>query len=192
MLHLQYADKNRQIFCPALDNSFNQWDAHGSYQSGGTLEKGAGKAADSSQSEVFSCPESGGKLVWDGQVAPRYAGYGYNYLLSFANINFFPPNYRWVKTTHIRRPAQTVMLADAGFINNGAVGPTSFLCNPKSRQGGYADFRHAEKCIAAFTDGHVEQREKLWPAPGVPEALSERLGYLSEDDEAYDPFYRKK
>lgn len=192
MLHMQYAENYDDTFCPAWDDSYNQWDVHGSYRSGGLLAKGVGSVAAGNESGIFACPESALKLIRTDRSAPQFAGYGYNYLLSFSNVKAMPPNWRWVRTPKLRNPARVVMLADAGYpvMYNKvpAVAPTSFLYNTSSGQGGYADFRHAGSCIAVFADGHVERRTEIWEAPKMHNAFAERLGYLSEDDEAYDPF----
>ncbi len=192
MLHLQYADNNYDIFCPAWDNAYNQWDVHGDYQSAGILAKGVGSIASGSESEVFACPESSRKLIQTGNGAPQFAGYGYNYLLSFRSVKSRPPDWRWVHVGKVKKPARVVMLADAGYpvMYNKvpSAAPTSFLYNTSSGQGGYADFRHAGSCVAVFVDGHAEKRTEIWEAQKMRRNFKDRLGYLSEDDEAYEPF----
>ena len=190
MLHMAYADAYNGFFCPAYDAKFNQWDVAGNNRDEGILAVTLGMAG-ASDSKVYSCPQAENTLSF--RYSPRYGGYGYNYLLSFANVNNYPPAYRLVKVSGVRNPAQTAVLADAAYMENTTrVGSTSFLYNPSSGRGGYADFRHNGNVSAVFVDGHTESRHEFHPASGVPEAFDRRLGYLSGDDEFYDPFYVKE
>lgn len=189
MLHMAYADAFNGFFCPAFDLKFNQWDVAGNNKDEGILATALGVNG-ASDSKVYSCPQAENTLSF--RYSPKYGGYGYNYLLSFAGAKSYPPAYRWVKVANVRKPSATIVLADAAYMENvNRPGSTSFLYNPASGMGGYADFRHNGNVSAVFVDGHSESRREFYPAPGVPEAFRKRLGYLSEDDELYDPFYVK-
>ena len=98
--HLLYADANGGLFCPAWDTEKKQWDASADYRSAGILAQSI-SAADRGSGEIFACPETKFKLTQKKSYAPQYAGYGYNYLLSFANVNARPPNYRFVSTAKV-------------------------------------------------------------------------------------------
>lgn len=188
LMHLQYADNNEGIFCPAWDETFCQWDSASNYKEGGFLSRSVHEAGDANNTEVFSCPAAQKKFR-KKEYAPKFSGYGYNYMLSFASHRDFPPAFRFVKTVKVNRPGKVVIAADAGVMwSADEVGPTSFLNQPSSGTGGYADFRHQELANAVFVDGHCESRE-MKKSGGQNE---KSLGYLSEDDSAYDPFFRKK
>ncbi len=188
--HFLYANRNGGRFCPAYDDHFNQWDSSGNYKKGGILAEFFGEEANANASVVFACPEAQ-NVFWKKQkFAPRYHGYGYNYLLSFASQSDMPPRYRSVKIGQIDNPCRVVMLADAAcFMDAETPGPTSFLYNTTSKRGGYADFRHGGAAAAFYVDGHAAtQREKHHPPS---EKFSDRIGYLSDGDEAYIPFSRR-
>ena len=186
IMHLQYADGNRGIFCPAWDETFCQWDSDSNYKDGGFLSRSVRDAGSANEVKVFSCPEAEKKFNKQ-KYAPEYAGFGYNYLLSFASHRDGPPKYRWVGVTKVKRPGKVVVSADAGVMwSADEVGPTSFLNAPSSGTGGYVDFRHSETANAVFVDGHGESRV-MKKSGGQNE---ESLGYLSADDSAYDPFFK--
>ena len=187
LMHLQYADSNQGLFCPAWDETFCQWDSDSNYEEGGFLSRSVREAGDANNTELFSCP-SAKKKFREQKYAPKFAGYGYNYMLSFASHRDFPPKFRWVSPAKVSRPGRVVIAADAAVMwSADEVGPTSFLNQPSSGTGGYADFRHNDMANAVFVDGHCEARE-MQKSGGQNE---ESLGYLSEDDSAYDPFFRK-
>ncbi|MBP5530649.1 MAG: prepilin-type N-terminal cleavage/methylation domain-containing protein [Lentisphaeria bacterium] len=192
-MHLEYADNCRGVFCIAYDQRFNQWDAGYRYKGTGILAKGV-RGASAMSEKVFDCPEAGNVLEVDRSRSARFAGFGYNYLLSFADVGRYPPEYRPVKAGTIREPSQLVVVADAAcFSMSGGELPaaTAFLYNTTSNQGGYADFRHGGSCNAAFADGHAESRSEFFERPPDGAGFRERLGYLSKDDRAYDPFFEE-
>ena len=186
MLHLMYTENYNDIFCPAWDTDFNQWDSSGDYKKGGTLSIALREVADANKTEVFSCPEAQTSLTFNKDWTPRFAGYGYNYLLSFASSRDFPPNYRPVSLGKVRRPSAVIIAADAAcYLSAKSLGPTSFTNPPSSGTGGYADFRHDGRAIAVYVDGHAASNGTIFPAKDG----EERLGYLTKDDSAYDPFF---
>ncbi len=189
MLHLMYTDDNGGYFCPAWDDNFNQWDTSGDYRDGGILAKSV-RTADANKTEIFSCPEASAQFFKDNPWQPRFAGYGYNYLLSFASHKDYPPNYRLVRKGRIRRPSSVILAADAVcFYDAKTLGITSFLNAPSSGIGGYADFRHDERAVASYVDGHAAAVSTIHPA--VSGEFEGRVGYIGSDDSAYDPYYRK-
>ena len=192
MLHLLYTDAADGVFCPAWDMAYNQWDASGDYRAEGTLSKVV-PIASASDSEVYSCPEGKISLYRQGvKYAPKFAGYGYNYLLSFASGKDAPPNFRPVRRTEIARPSRTCLLADAAALlslsGGTQAGPSSFLMPPSSGRGGYADFRHAGQAVLVYVDGHMATQEKIFRSPSLPAEYADRMGYLSGDDSAYAPY----
>lgn len=188
--HLQYADLNGGIFCPAWDNNSRQWDSSADYRSAGILGQSL-PSANAGDTEIFSCPETKFKLSQKKSYAPQYAGYGYNYMLSFANVNARPPNYRFVNPAGITAPSRVVIVADAAYLlSRTEAGPTSYLYNTSSGRGGFADFRHPGGAVAAYVDGHVAVNSAFTPSRSAPEDFKDRIGYLSEDDSAYDPFFK--
>ena len=189
-MHLIYADNCDGVFCVAWDRKLNQWDAGYLYKGPGILAKGI-KGASASSEKVFSCPESGAALRLERNETARFAGFGYNYLLSFRTVNDRPPNYRPVKAGTVRRPAQLAVVADAACISGGRPAATAFLFNTTSGQGGYADFRHGGNCNAGFADGHTGSQSDFTERPADGGVERERLGYLSKDDRAYDPAFEK-
>ena len=185
-MHLMYADNCRGVFCIAWDRKLNQWDAGYLYKGPGILARGV-KGASSAAEKVFSCPEAENMLDINSGRTARFAGFGYNYLLSFADVDARPPNYRPVKAGSLRRPSRVCVIADAACFSDGRPAATAFLFDPASERGGYADFRHAGVCNAGFADGHAESRGELFARPADGLGETERLGYLSKDGEAYDP-----
>lgn len=190
MAHLLYTQISDGYFCVAWDERFRQWDTAADYRSPGILSE-AIAAANSNANEVFECPEARSSLtVRKGAWSPNFAGYGYNYLLSFANPKCYPPNYRGVRENAVKNPARVVVAADSAcFLSGGEkLSPTSFLYNPSSGMGGYADFRHHGNAVAAYADGHAESCRRIAKRKNASGENANRAGYLSEDDSAYSPF----
>ena len=190
-LHQLYADNCNGVFCIAWDRKLNQWDAGYLYKGPGILARGV-KGASSASEKVFSCPDAESALLVNRSWTAQYAGFGYNYLLSFRTANDRPPNYRPVKAGTVANPSRLCVVADAACFSGGGddrPAPTAFLFNTTSGQGGYADFRHAGRCNAAFADGHAGSRSDFTPRPADGQGYADRLGYLSKDDRAYDPAF---
>jgi len=192
-MHLMYADNCDGVFCLAYDRKLNQWDAGYMYKGPGILAKGV-KGASSAAEKVFDCSEAESMLEVNRNWSARFAGFGYNYLLSFADVNHRPPRYRPIKAGTIRGPSRLVVVADAACFSAGGgelPAATAFLFNTMSNQGGYADFRHDGSCNAGFADGHAESQSEFFERQPDGEGFRDRLGYLSEDDRAYDPFFEE-
>ena len=188
-LHLLYADNSDGVFCVAWDRKLNQWDAGYLYKGPGILAKGV-KGASATSERIFRCPDSGSALLLEHRETAQFAGFGYNYLLSFRNIDARPPNYRPVKVGTVANPSRLCVVADAGYFSGGRPAATAFLYNTTSGRGGYADFRHNGSCNTGLADGHAAVQEEITERPGDGSGYLDRLGYLSRDDRAYDPQFR--
>ena len=192
-MHLAYADNCRGVFCIAWDKKLNQWDAGYLYKGPGILAKGV-RGASSTSEQVFSCPDLTTALQVNRNWTARFAGFGYNYLLSFRSVNDAPPKYRPIKAGMIRMPSRLCVIADAACFSGGGdvlPAPTAFLYNTASGQGGYADFRHGGSCNVGFADGHAASQSEFTPRPADGNGHRDRLGYLSDDDRAYDPEFEE-
>jgi len=189
-LHLLYADNCRGVFCVAWDKKLNQWDAGYLYKGPGILARGV-RGASAVAEKVFCCPDANTALLINRSWTARYAGYGYNYLLSFRTADDRPPNYRPVKIGTVNNPSGLCVVAEAACFSGGEAAATAFLYNTTSGKGGYADFRHGGNCNTAFADGHAEAVSDFIPRPRDGEGYEERLGYLSRDDRAYAPDFEE-
>jgi len=188
-MHLLYADFNHGVFCIAWDKKLNQWDTGYLYKKPGILASGV-PGATATTARIFNCPDSASSLLVNRSWTAQFAGYGYNYLLSFRTVGAMPPDYRPVKVGALRNPARLSVVADAAVFAAGTgsrPAPTAFLYNTSSNQGGYADFRHRGRCGVGFADGHAASQEDFTERPADGNGYMDRLGYLSRDDSAYDP-----
>jgi prepilin-type N-terminal cleavage/methylation domain-containing protein/prepilin-type processing-associated H-X9-DG protein len=192
LMHLFYADTNGGFFCPAWDSSFDSWESSANHRGPGILARSVPDSSAAS-GRVFECPEAKSSLYTNLAWTACYAGYGMNYLLSFADSSAQPPNYRPCRITQIRNPSKLVLLSDTACFLAGSDGrpsPTAFLYNPSSGKGGYSDFRHSGVCAVSFVDGHVQSWMGFTPRPPDSSGWEERVGYLAPDDDMYDPFLK--
>ena len=187
-LHLLYADNSDGVFCVAWDSKGNQWDASKKYKGPGILANGV-KGASATSERIFRCPDSGSALLLNLRETAQFAGFGYNYLLSFRNVDAYPPNYRPVKVGAVPNPSRLCVVADAGYFSGNRPAATAFLYNTTSGRGGYADFRHNGSCNTGLADGHAATQDEIAERPADGSGYTDRLGYLSRDDRAYDPEY---
>ena len=189
-MHLLYVDLNGGVFCLSWTMNrgrISQWDA-GYRNTPGILASGL-PSGDANREKVFSCPSADSALFFNRDWTAQFAGYGYNDLLSF-RPGEAPPLYRTVKLASLKHPSRLCVVAEAACFLGGTDGrpaPTAFLYNTTSGRGGYADFRHLGSCNAAFADGHAAQVKEIVRRAPDGEGHRDRLGYLSEDDSAYDP-----
>jgi len=197
-MHLLYADNCRGVFCIARDVKLNQWESSADHKGPGILARGVRRASGATE-QVFNCPDADNMLQIDLGWTARFSGFGYNILLSFRSYNDLcslspkKQTFRPVKTGSVYRPSQICVVADAAAFSgyDGTPIPTAFLYNPASREGGYADFRHNGSCNVSFADGHAESQSEFFERPADSSGFKERLGYLSQDDRAYDPFFEE-
>ena len=188
-MHLTYADFHHGTFCIAWDRKLNQWDAGYLYKKPGILASGV-PGATATAARIFECPAAATTLKLNRSWTAQFSGFGYNYLLSFRSPDDYPPYYRPVKTGMIRRPSLLCVIGDAACFSGGTdntPAPTAFLYNTTSGKGGYADFRHRGSCNTGFADGHAAAQDEFFERPADNAGYSDRLGYLSRDDRAYDP-----
>lgn len=190
LMHRIYADAFRGYFCPAYTLDDGQWDADWSGKAGGILSRGVA-CADASKVKTFECPDARAKLNYFPGETPDYAGYGYNYLLSRKSVNDYSVTGRKLKYASVRYPSLCSLVADSAYFRSeNILAPTSFLYPTSSGYGGYADFRHGKQTAnVAFVDGHVSPQNQCYPRQNDGNEYKDRIGYLSEDDKAYDPFY---
>ena len=197
-MHQNYADNCRGVFCIAWDSKLNQWDSSANHRGPGILARGV-RGASAAAEQVFNCPDSGSMLQINTGWTARFAGFGYNILLSFRSYGDFcslsprKQTYRPVKTGSVRRPSLLCVIADAAVFSgvDGTPIATAFLYNTASGQGGYADFRHGGSCNVGFADGHAASQSEFTPRPADGNGHRDRLGYLSDDDRAYDPEFEE-
>ena len=193
-MHQNYADNCRGIFCIAWDSKLNQWDSSANHREPGILARGV-RGASAMSEQIFSCPDANTALQINLNWTARFAGFGYNILLSFRSYNDFASlsprkqTYRPVKTGAVRHPSRVSVIADAAVFSGSDGTPiaTAFLYNTASGQGGYADFRHGGSCNVGYADGHAASQSEFTPRPADGREHKDRLGYLSDDDRAYDP-----
>ena len=189
-MHLLYVDASGGFFCPAWDASLDSWESSANHRAPGILarlvpDSGADKG------RVFECPSAKSSLYTNLAWTARFAGYGMNYQLSFADPSAQPPNYRPCRISQIRTPSRLVLLSDAACFLAGSDGrpsPTAVLYNPTSGKGGYSDFRHSGMCVVSFADGHAASWTDFTPRPADSSGWEKRVGYLAPDDAMYDPF----
>ena len=192
MMHMIYVNSSGGFFCPAWDASLDSWESSANHRGSGILarlvpESGANKG------RVFECPSAKSSLYTNLAWTARYAGYGMNYQLSFADPSAQPPNYRPCRIMQVKNPSKLILLSDAACFLAGSDGrpsPTAFLYNPTSGKGGYSDFRHSGTCVVSFVDGHSSAWTSFTPRPADSSGWEDRVGYLSPDDSLYDPFWR--
>ena len=192
-MHLMYADLNDGIFCIAWDSKGNQWDAAKNYKGPGILANGFPGGTSATSEKVFDCPSAKSALYFNKRWSAQFAGFGYNYLMSFRKQTDYPPNYRVLRSGTIAKPSYLCMLADTACFLSGTDGrpaPTAYLYPPSSGTGGYADFRHAGSCNAVYVDGHGAAVSPIVERNSTSGGYLERLGYLSSDDRSYDPEWK--
>lgn len=191
-MHLMYVDLNRGIFCPSWSSDsqgrFSQWDSGYLFGEPGILASSV-PGADSGKSGVFNCPSADSALYINRDWCAQFTGFGYNDLLSYKMGSF---QFRPVHVSRIRRPSELCVVAEAACFASGSDGrpsPTSYLYNTTSGNGGFADFRHNGACNVAYVDGHGAPSTDITPRRDTSHGYVDRVGYLSEDDRAYDPDY---
>ncbi len=192
LMHLSYAANHNDMFCPSYDGTA-QWDA--GYDSSyamtedGLLSAGAGADMAASKSKVFQCPRVMNNSIYDLQYAPEFAGYGYNEGIA-AESNYagsWKLNVKYV--SKVKKPSRTVTVADCAYASGEKLALTSYLRAPVNEKGygapglsGYADFRHQKSANAGHVDGHADKYRIIYH-----QVNDTTLGYLSEDNGAYDP-----
>ena len=196
----QYTLNSNDWFCTASDPNGDRWDVNedktytGQGITGeGILSRGlSGKSKN--QTKSFLCPSVPG-LFNAGYAGTSVAGYGYNEFLG-AELSY-GGTYRGTKTTQVRTPSKTATFADAGYLSSEKEELTAHLRAPvirtpqdyDLRSVGTASFRHTGNCSAGFVDGHGESQKNAYSG-NVTGVDGKRFGFLSEDNQKYDPSYR--
>ena len=194
-MHLLYTDVYDGFFCLAWDRNIAlrqelHWDADGSGKKPGLLATALPETGNAAKSKVFRCSKADDDLYVQRGWSAQFAGYGYNYLLSFRSCQADPPNFRGVRINTVKHPTRVAVVADAAVLLGGTDGrpaATAFLYNTTSGDGGFADFRHLKTCNTGFADGHAAVVSDFTPRSDTSGGFADRLGYLSADDSAYDP-----
>ena len=197
MMQEQYTEMYSGWYCPVyyLESSYAMlyWDWASDSQGVEDAENSSGLLARSlnsngKNSKVNSCPDNHLDKSWSSQNS----GYGYNEFLGFE-----PGLYSGVKSSAIRRPASTLVFADAAamdFYDNSKLIPTSVLYAPDGRNGtvrggGLTHFRHLKSANGVFADGHVSPNKELHE--GSKGKASLLVGYWSKNNSNYDPGYKE-
>ena len=192
---IEYTDHSSGWFCPSTDGN-SGWDYafKGDYtpdeNSIGLLAKGLGI---SKTKEIYRCPSISG--LFDTSYASAHSGYGYNEFLGL-EYSSWSNTLLWegTKITSVRQPSRTSMFADCGYLNDDKVEPTSYMRSPDGRNGvtlssGTAAFRHGGRANVVFVDGHAGSESKAYTKGTEGDGV--RIGFLSEDNAAYDPLWNK-
>ena len=193
VMQQQYTDIYNSWYCPAyyMDSNYAMlyWDW--ASDSSGVEEKdnSSGILARSlnfngKNSAVNACPDNHLDKSWSAENS----GYGYNEFLGFE-----PGMYPGVKSSAVRKPAGTVVFADAAaqdYYDNSKLIPTSALYAPEGRNGslrsgGLVHFRHLKRANAVFADGHTAASGTLYEGSRGNQA--QNIGYWSKDNRSYDP-----
>lgn len=179
------------------------WDA--ALLPGGTLGDGPLSTFIDRVDGIRQCPEHHGPSNWGND---DFSGYAYNtsYLGAEGAFPYFDEHgtlvdgwkaaRRGVPVGAQRRTAETALFSDAGFSG----GANRFMRAPSNAvelnlglvyAGGQA-FRHGGGCNVVHLDGHCSVCEQPRRGMHATEPLLSILGYphngfLSDDDEAYDP-----
>ena len=197
MMQEQYTELYSGWYCPVyyMDSSYAMlyWDWASDSQGVEDAENSSGLLARSlnsngKNSEVNSCPDNHLDKSWSAQNS----GYGYNEFLGFE-----PGLYSGVKSSAIRRPASTLVFADAAamdYYDNSKLIPTSVLYAPDGRNGtvrggGLTHFRHLKSSNGVFADGHVSPNKELHE--GSKGKTSLLVGYWSKNNSNYAPGYKE-
>ena len=197
MMQEQYTEMYSGWYCPAyyMDSSYAMlyWDWASDSQGVEAKENSSGLLARSlnsngKNSEVNSCPDNHLDKSWSSQNS----GYGYNEFLGFE-----PGLYAGVKSSALRRPASTLIFADAAamdYYDNSKLIPTSALYAPEGRNGtvrsgGLTHFRHLKSANGVFADGHVSPNKEFHE--GNKGKTSLLIGYWSKNNFNYDPEHKE-
>jgi len=198
LMMTQYVNQSDDWFCTSYDGS-DQWDiAYSSSDNAGLLGR-ALNSADSKKSKTYLCPAFAAAV--DPNASGNNTGYGYNEFLG-AEYSWGASSCLWrgTKSSRVRQAGQTVLFADGGYAGtDGKSSSSAFLRAPDKRQSadsdlrayGTIDLRHGKNGNSGWGDGHAEPVLKVFSKSGVSGADGKRFGFLSEDNEKYDPDYRK-
>ena len=196
----QYTLNSNDWFCTASNPDGDRWDVNEdkTYSGQGVTGEGillrglSGKSKN--QTKSFLCPSVPG-LFNQSYAGSSVAGYGYNEFLG-AELSY-GGTYRGMKISQVRTPSKTATFADSGYLSSGKEELSAHLRAPviravqdyDLRSVGTASFRHAGNCNASFVDGHGETQQNAHSG-NVNGVDGKRFGFLSQDNQKYDPAYR--
>lgn len=200
MLLQQYTLNSNDWFCTASNPDGDRWDVNEDKTFSGQGVTGEGillrglSGKTQNQTKTFLCPSVPG-LFNAGFAGSSVAGYGYNEFLG-AELSY-GGTYRGMKTTQVRTPSKTAAFADSGYLSQGKEELSAHLRAPVMRTPqdydlrsvGTASFRHAGNCSTSFVDGHGEIQTAAHSG-NVNGVDGKRFGFLSQDNQKYDPAYR--
>lgn len=204
----QYAIENAGRYCPGAADmrttNTHRW--HGVRESGGAFDPRRGPLIDylSGETRIRACPSA------DFAATPHAfelggGGYGYNHQYLGRVLR---PSTRGrmrvvtdllgANSSHVRRPAETMMFADAAFATL-ADGVTEYsFAEPRyhpeypfARMDPSVHFRHNGRASVAWVDGHVDARRRTftWKSglyPGDPDPLQIGWFGLTDNNRLFD------
>ncbi|GEM_PF-971673 len=193
-LQLMYLNSFDGLFCPLIADNGN-WDASCDdawrMTKPGLLALGTGSNSSASESRIFQCPEA---HHYTKSYTTNFAGYGYNECLG---SDLYNPSNPGCVIGDVRDPSQTMIHADAGYLDGKKYEVTSYLRAPEEgdyhygqlKAFGTVDFRHEKSAAVVYVDGHAATAATICHRAGGDGV---RTGFLSEDLAAYDPRYVEK
>lgn len=197
LLQQIYIDQYDGWFCPIVDYNYHggmgYWDwAQDSNWTESTENPGILEAAvmnsKGKNSRIYNCPSN----LLSRNYSAKNSGYGYNSFLGFEPAWGGGICWSGKKSNSLKRPGRTVVFSDSAAedsYGNGLI-PTSYLISPDGRPGvaemtsGYAYAVHSDSANVNFADGHCESRKIFGGKKSI------KIGYLSEDNSAYDPEWK--
>lgn len=190
MMQLLYCDNFDGHFCVfnEYDGGWDAcYDANWNMNEPGYLAKGLGGDEGGANSKVFQCPTATG---YTASYTTKYTGYGYNECLGYDCYNSLN---KGMTQESLKKPAQTMMNADAAYLSSGIYEMTSYLRAPRDGGKGFgslkaygtSDFRHNGFCSVVYADGHAQASKALYVVDGCGDG--KRTGFLSPDNSAYLP-----
>ena len=193
LFHALYADSYDDQFVTLVTYE-GGWD--GLYDENWTPNKPGYLAIGLSTSEsadkcrIYQCPSATG---YNRDWVTPFAGYGYNECLGYDIYN--AKTKRCFTVSRVRRPCEVILNADCGYKSDytGNYEVASYLRAPEEGGKGYGsnhesgtvDFRHDGFAVASYTDFHVAMSKTIHTVSDAGDGI--RTGFLSKDNEAYDP-----
>jgi prepilin-type N-terminal cleavage/methylation domain-containing protein/prepilin-type processing-associated H-X9-DG protein len=148
--------------------------------------------------QVHQCPDCHESATYSGDP---FTGYNYNTSFIGAEASFGQLGWNGIRKGvplhQCRRASQCAMFGDGGWKS----GANKFMRAPMNQEGfllstiyaGGQAFRHDARAQIAFIDGHIAATNKPFQgALATPNLLSQTMsfpnnGFLSQEDQAYDP-----
>jgi len=192
LMQLLYCDNYNGHFC-TLVQADGGWDAcydsNWNMSEPGLLSIGIGGGLDAAHSKIYQCPVASG---YTRSYTTEYAGYGYNECLGYDSYNQLN---KGATLSSVKDPSRTMMNADSGYLSGGVYEISSYLRAPQAGSKGFGslnaygtcDFRHGGRCSAVYVDGHADSSSNVHKVGDAGDGV--RTGFLTGDNEAYDPMF---